>query len=224
VFNDWLDKDQPNSISDNGTQLVGRATWVALESSDQSTLLHLGGGLRLSNAREGGVGRSEPEFNNAPNFVETPYLDPDDFDTYQAEASLRSGPFWLHGEYIRNASDGTRFGDLQFGGYHVMASWVLSGEMRPYNRRVGIFGKVPIARTVDHNGWGAWELATRFSHVDLSDRAVDGGEMDIWSAGVNWWPSPYMNINLNYRYIDLDRFGIEGNSQGFNTRLVLMLE
>jgi phosphate-selective porin OprO/OprP len=52
----------------------------------------------------------------------------------------------------------------------------------------------------------------------------DGGKVDIWSAGLNWWLSPYLNVSLNYRYITLDRFGFEGNSQGFNSRLMLILE
>jgi phosphate-selective porin OprO/OprP len=48
--------------------------------------------------------------------------------------------------------------------------------------------------------------------------------MDIWSLGLNWWLSPYFNVNFNYRYITLDRFGDEGISQGMNARLMLVLE
>jgi hypothetical protein len=33
-----------------------------------------------------------------------------------------------------------------------------------------------------------------------------------------------MNANINYRYIDLDRFGVEGSSQGFVSRIALILE
>jgi phosphate-selective porin len=48
--------------------------------------------------------------------------------------------------------------------------------------------------------------------------------MDVWSLGLNWWLTPYMNFNVNYRYANLDRFGVEGSSQGFDTRLMLILE
>lgn len=224
VFNDWLDKDQPSSISDNGTQFVGRATWVPFVSGNESTLLHLGMGLRHSNAKEGGVGKTEPEFNQSPLFIETPFLELDNFDTAQAEVSLRSGPFWLHSEYLSNQSDGTQYGDLSFDGYHVTASWILTGEVRPYNYRVGIFSGVPISRNVNQNGWGAWEVSSRFSHVDMNDGAVNGGEMDIWSAGLNWWLTPTFNVNLNYRYITLDKLGVEGSSSGVNARVMLVLE
>ncbi len=47
-----------------------------------------------------------------------------------------------------------------------------------------------MARSVYQNGIGAWELAGRWSSVDLTDGTVDGGEMDILSAGINWWLSP----------------------------------
>jgi hypothetical protein len=33
-----------------------------------------------------------------------------------------------------------------------------------------------------------------------------------------------MNVNLNYRYITLDKLGVEGTSQGLSARVTLMLE
>jgi phosphate-selective porin OprO/OprP len=224
AFNDWLDKDQPNSFSDNATQYVGRATWVPYQSENQSTLLHLGLGARYSTAEEGGQISSEPEFNQSPLFIDSGVLDPDQVNTYQAEASLRSGPFWLHGEYIQSQIDSPELGDPTSDGYHITASWVATGEVRPYNHRVGVFKPVPIARTVHQNGWGAWEFSTRYSTLNASDQGLQGGDMDIWSAGINWWLTPYMNVNMNYRYITLDKGGEEGTSQGMNTRLVLVLE
>ena len=53
---------------------------------------------------------------------------------------------------------------------------------------------------------------------------ITAGKMDVWSLGLNWWLTPRMNANINYRYIDLDRFGVEGTSQGFVSRIMLILE
>ncbi|MEP6390417.1 MAG: porin [Halioglobus sp.] len=229
AFNNWLDKDQPNSFSDNATQYVGRATWVPYLSDNESTLLHLGGGLRHSNAKEGVVVQVGPEFNQAPDFLATDSLLPKESMTYQAEASLRSGPFWLHGEYARTDLESREYSDPSLDGYHITASWILTGEVRPYNYRVGIFKPVPVARTVEQNGWGAWEIGARYSNMDMSEApgsifGADAGDMDIWSLGLNWWLNPYLNVNLNYRFITLDRFDETGDSHGFNTRLVLLLE
>ena len=70
----------------------------------------------------------------------------------------------------------------------------------------------------------AWELAARFSSIDLTDGPVDGGEMDILSLGVNWWLSPIFNVNFNYRFITNDKDGLSGDAQGVMGRVLLMLE
>lgn len=224
AFNSWLDKDQPNSFSDNATNYVARATWVPWENESKSTLLHLGVAYRYSDAEQGAIVRTEPEFNQSADFISSEFFDADELNYYQAEASLRSGAFWLHGEWLQTNVDAPAMDDPTIEGYHVMASWALTGEMRDYNKRVGIFKRLPIARTVHQNGWGAWELGVRYSALDANDGLLEAGDMDIWSAGINWWLTPYFNINLNYRYITLDKDGLEGTSQGINTRVVLVLE
>jgi phosphate-selective porin OprO/OprP len=224
AFNNWLDKDQPNSFSDNAVQYIGRATALPWKSENESSLLHLGVGLRYSDAAEGVLVRTEPEFNQSPAFVDTGIFAAEDMMTYQGEISLRSGPFWLHSEYVRSDVNNPLLADPVVDGYHVTASWVATGEVRGYNKRVGIFNRLPISRTVHQNGWGAWEYSLRFSNLDANDGGLEGGDLDIWSAGVNWWLTPYMNLNLNYRYVTLDRLGIEGDSQGVNMRVTLLLE
>jgi phosphate-selective porin OprO/OprP len=224
AFNDWLDKDQPDSFSDNTTNYVGRATWVPFESDSEGTLLHLGLAYRYSDAEQGALVRTEPEFNQSPSFVNSELFGAERIDTYQAEASLRSGPFWLHGEWLQSDVDSPAMLDPSVSGYHVTASWALSGEMREYNKRVGIFKRLPIARTVHQNGWGAWELSTRYSSLDANDGLLEAGDMDIVSAGINWWLTPYFNVNFNYRYITLDKDGLDGTVHGMNSRIVLVLE
>lgn len=224
LFNNWLDKDQPDNFSDNSSQFVSRITWVPWQSANESTLLHLGGAYRYSNARESARAKTEPEFDQSPVFVDTGPLEGDRYDIYQSELSLRSGPFWLHSEYLRTETSNGAIGDPGFSGYHITASWIATGEVRQYNRRAGIFNKVPVARSVNQNGWGAWEFSTRYSHLDLSEQAIEGGDMDIWSIGANWWLTPYMNVNANYRYIILEKNGATGNSHGLNTRISLFLE
>jgi phosphate-selective porin OprO and OprP len=224
AFNSWLDKDQPESFSDNTTNYVGRATWVPFESATESTLLHLGVAYRYSDAEQGAAVRTEPEFNQSPAFISSNLFDAQRIDTYQAEASLRSGPFWLHGEWLQADLESQAMLDPTVKGYHLTASWALSGEMREYNKRVGIFKRLPIARTVHQNGWGAWEVSTRYSTLDANDGLLEAGDMDIVSAGINWWLTPYFSIDINYRYITLDKDGLDGTSHGFNTRVLLVLE
>jgi phosphate-selective porin OprO/OprP len=182
--------------------------------------------LRYSNAKEGFLVATEPEFDQSPFFVDT---GPDLFEvdstmTYDLEASWRRGPFWLAGEYVLGDVDATALDNPDLTGYHVTASWALTGEMRGYNRKAGIFNPLPVAKSVYQGGRGSWEVAARWSELDATDGLVDGGELEILSLGLNWWLTPFFSVNFNYRWITLDRFGVTGDSSGFNSRIVLLLE
>jgi len=64
----------------------------------------------------------------------------------------------------------------------------------------------------------------RYSTLDLTDGLVDGGEMDVWSLGLNWWLSPFFSMSANYRHIINDRGGLNGKSDGALLRVLLVLE
>lgn len=212
------------SFSDSATQYIGRITGLPFVSPDESNLLHLGFGLRYSNAKEGLLGVTEPEFNQSPAFVNTGVLSADNSLIYNLEASWRKGPFWLLGEYVFNDISAPDLGNPNFTGYYLSGAWALTGEMHGYNRKSGVFGPLPVARSVYQGGWGAWEVAARWSDLDLTDGLVDGGDMQIASLGLSWWLSPIFNVSFNYRWIMLDRFGVNGDSSGFNSRVLLILE
>ena len=222
IFHNFIDAD--DALGSTPTQLIGRLTWVPWASDDGSNLVHLGGGLRLTNAKQGVQYFTEPEFNKSPTFVDTGLIDADDASQINLEASWRKGPYWLHAEYVGTDVGSPASSDPAFTGYHITGSWILSGEMRDYQYKSGIFGPVPVARSVYQGGWGAWELAARYSSIDLTDGLVDGGEMDIVSLGVNWWLSPIFNVNFNYRFITNDKDGLSGDAHGAMGRVLLMLE
>jgi phosphate-selective porin OprO/OprP len=221
-FNDWLDGG--DAFDESANQLVGRLTWLAASSADESNLLHLGGGIRYSDAKEGAAFATEPEFNQGPAYVDTGPFDAENTLTWNFEASWRRGPFWLAGEYSRVDVDAPVLGDPSFDGYNVTASWALTGEMRGYQRKNGTLTPLPVARSVDNSGPGAWEIAARWSVLDANSGDISGGKSDIFSLGLNWWLTPVFGVSANYRWITLVRDGLSGESDGFNTRIVLMLE
>jgi phosphate-selective porin OprO/OprP len=228
VFNNWFDDDQ--DFKESATQYAGRLTWAPIRTADDSSLLHVGGGYRYSNAKEGFRYQTEPEFNKSPVYVDTSFgqdsalLPADKLETWNVELSWRRGPLWLGSEYTQTKVDSPEYGDPTFDGYWIGLSWVLTGEMRAYNKKSGVFGGVPVSRSVYQSGKGAWELTARWSNVDLNDGRIEGGDMDIASLGLNWWLTPFFGVNLNYRYIWNTRNGIEDSSSGLNSRLILLLE
>jgi hypothetical protein len=58
----------------------------------------------------------------------------------------------------------------------------------------------------------------------MNEGGVNGGNMDIYSLGFNWWLSTSASFGINYRHIALDDGTLTGHSDGIMTRILLMLE
>lgn len=221
VFNDWL--DDGGSISDNATQVIGRITGVPAHTADDSNLLHVGLGIRYSDTEEGGTFIGEPEINLAPLFIDTGPLAADGLTTFDVELAWRRGPLWVAAESIWSEIDSSALGDPTLRGHYLQAAYTLTGEMRKYDRRNGTFGAAPVARPADTGGSGTWEVAARWSALDATDAGVQGGDIDILSLGVNWWVTRTFALSVNYRWIELDRDGLDGSSEGLTARILLLL-
>jgi phosphate-selective porin len=65
---------------------------------------------------------------------------------------------------------------------------------------------------------GAIELVVRYSRVDLTDGAIDGGVLRKAHFGVNWWASQQWKAGISYGDADLDRGGTRGNTRMLLTR------
>jgi len=85
------------------------------------------------------------------------------------------------------------------GGY-VFASWIITGEKRPWDETQGEFGQVIPAS----NKLGAWEVAVRYSHLNLLDTNANvyGGMANNITLGVNWYANPNVRFMLNYTMVD----------------------
>ena len=110
--------------------------------------------------------------------------------------------------------------DLYFNTAYLMASYFLTGEHRGYNRKVGWFDHQKVFEpffcvcTPDGicKGSGAWEVAVRWSYIDLDDAPVLGGYLDDLTFGVNWWLNPNMRVMFNYINADLNN-PVRGESE-----------
>lgn len=204
-------RDVGESTSDDeGFGIGGRLTFAPWASD--TSALHLGVAASMESPQLGDENarfRARPEANVDGNrLIDTGSIsDVDDITKYGIEAALVQGPFSLQAEYLA-ASVARKNGnpDADFDGYYVFGSWFLTGESRPYSAKSGSFGRVkPAAKS------GAWELAARYSNLDLTDGAIAGGEMDNWTVGVNYYMNSNARLMFNYVSVDSEKASVDND-------------
>jgi len=219
---DKNDKGDGDSF-DSNTHFMGRLTGLPWydEASGGRRYWHLGVGGGLIDPEDNTVRfRSRPEAHLAPNYVDTGNFAATDVYLSNVESVLTSGPLSLQGEYFQTWAETTGGLDLSFDGFYVYGSWFLTGEHRPYKKREGIIDRVKPLRNFSFGkeGWGALELAARYSRLDLNDQGIAGGRLADYTGGLNWYFNPNARLMLNYIYSDLDRNRTEGHAHSFQTR------
>jgi phosphate-selective porin OprO/OprP len=177
--------------------------------------MHLGVAGRYTEPRRGEVRyTARPESNVSDNFLDSGTFAADDAIHLGLEALWNEGPFSILAEYIYAWVDAPASGDPEFYGYYVTASWVLTGETRPYDRTTGYARRVmPTGR------WGAPELVARYSHDNLDDAAIAGGSFDKTYLGINWWATARWKFGFGWGRTWLDRDDKEGEADSFLTRM-----
>lgn len=121
------------------------------------------------------------------------------------EASGLYGPFSVGGEYTRMWVDRNQGDDnIELDGWYAEAAYSITGESRGYKN--GNFGYLEPAKpfSLKNGGWGAWELATRYSSADLNDGDFEGGELSNITVALNWYINSNFRLMGNYtRLLDI---------------------
>jgi phosphate-selective porin OprO/OprP len=124
------------------------------------------------------------------------------------------GPFKLQGEYMRaNVERTDGLSDFTGNGYYVSGLWNVTGESWGYK------AGVPTTGLPDDPNRGLWQLGLRYDTIDLTDDAVVGGEMDSWTAGVNWYWRSNFKFMVNYVMVDQDKGSVEDNPNVLEARI-----
>lgn len=206
------DDTSGNGFSDDATyNITSRVTALPWYEGDGERLLHLGVSAS-QRFRDGTTARfrSRPEVRlGIPNYVDTGDIPADDVQLVTPELAVVYGPFSLQTEYTHGfvqGDSGTE--DSDFYGLYAQASWFVTGESRPYKTGEGVFDRVAPAKNFDFDGGlGAWEVALRYSRLDLDDEGIDGGTLDDGTVGVNWYLNPNVRTSINYVLGRLDDVG-----------------
>jgi phosphate-selective porin OprO and OprP len=143
-----------------------------------------------------------------------------DADVISAGTALAYNNFYFQGEYFNYRISREVGGDVNFSGGYVQAAYVITGEARRYSESNGAFGGINPKRPflMGSGGWGAWEVALRYSHANLNDfdaaAVVRGGIQRNLTAGVNWYVSNNVRFMFNYIHGEVERFNAGGINIG----------
>lgn len=118
--------------------------------------------------------------------------------------------FRAQGEYIMNNT--VRMEGLEtekFGGFYVQAACLLFGGQQRFDKSRGAFSQPALGRS-----WGDIELAARFDRIDLNGTEVMGGSANGWTFGVNYYATRNLKAQLNYSYVDHDKYANAAGTAG----------
>jgi len=159
-----------------------------------------------------------------------------------AELVASYGPVSVQGEYLaphytrdggllawyNNPVNGTHAPggtSVNFRGFYVYGTWYLTGESRAAAYQTypeefntpSTFGQIKILHPLSQGGWGAWELAARFSELNLNDghigyfqpititgagffynQNIQGGRQSDVTLGLNWYPEKGYRVMANW--------------------------
>lgn len=221
-------------VSDSQNALVGRLGGLVATASDFNVHLGANGTYVIHPADQGASAtgaryairyRDRPEIRvDSTRLIDTGSINADHAYAAGVEVAgnwqnwlLQGENFW-YGIERRNST----LANPSFSGYYLQGSWVLTGESHRYNPATASYQSPrPLVPFDGHGGWGAWELALRYSRADLNYHAglaglarpadgVRGGLQSITTAGINWYPNSNIRFLLDYQHVNVDRLNPAG--------------
>jgi phosphate-selective porin OprO/OprP len=154
--------------------------------------------------------RTRPEARTFERWLDTGIIPgAEHYSLLALEKVFNFGPLQIQAEYQNVWMQREVGSELHFHGGYVQAAYFLTGEHMPWERETGQLGRpVPfenffLVDTCDdgvRGGWGAWQVAARWSYGDLADDNILGGVGESFTLGLNWLWNPWARMQFNYIY------------------------
>ncbi len=171
--------------------------------------------------------------------VDTGAINSDGLTAYGLEAGVSWKNLYGSGEWYRidvsrkaTAPSVSPF-DPSVSGWYLQGAWAITGEHHAWTNANGGFVGIRPAKIFDprRRTWGAWELAARYSELDLNDRdgvagaatpagGIRGGEQKISTLGLNWYPNNVVRFLLDYQWDRVTRLSAAGASIGEDVNVI----
>ena len=194
------------SFGNGGYNYTGRVTARPLYQEKGRKIMHLGLAYRHGNPNGNSLRyRARPSAHLLPRFVDTKSFSATSTETLGAEFAVVSGPGSIQSEFTYSSANLSPATRGTFTAFYVQGSLFLTGEHRVYKSSAGAFDRVKPNRSFmpgDGNGRGAWELAVRYAQINLNDGPIQGGELQDFTLGLNWYLNPNTRFMWNYGWAE----------------------
>lgn len=195
-------------------QVAGRLarTWYD-EGSDGRSYAHAGIAGTAVNTDPSGNAASTAQFRTRPEArTESRWLDTgviagaNYYELLGLEGVWNYGPLHVEGEYQHVWMNRIDQSDLNFSGGYVYAAWMLTGEHMAWDRQTGQlarmepftnFFRVRTTNDVIDGGWGAWQIAARYSYADLTNMNIRGGISNEVTYSLIWYFNSHSKLIFN---------------------------
>lgn len=186
------DDSSDKKVANGDYAITGRVAGL-LVKEDQN-LLHVGVGYSYRKPQEDHTyGYSvRPETHISNKYIVTSVVDVDNINLMNVEAAWVANSFSLQGEFSKIKVNALE--DQDFSSYYIQASYFLTGEKRVYKNSMVGFGRVKPLKNFGENGYGALQVALRYSYID----GMNNDQMSNVTAGVNWHLNSATRVLLNY--------------------------
>ncbi|WP_439816303.1 OprO/OprP family phosphate-selective porin [Zavarzinia sp. CC-PAN008] len=233
------DDQQFGGVATAAFQPVSNDVWQAHVGASVGYVFTPNSNGTLAPGSRSGITLSERPEQRVDDFrsVSTGAINADSAYHVGLEAAGQYRNFALQGEYyfygVNEDRLNTGQSDPRFEGYYVQGSWILTGERRRYDQSRAAYQRPRPDRPFNlANGtWGAFELAARYSYIDLNDGdrpgqscfsglgtggsdvgaalpnttgCVRGGAQAVTSVALNWYPNLNLRFVLQYQHVDID--------------------
>lgn len=204
VTGDRIDGNQ--SVSDSRTALA-RAHWNPIKN--ERGVLHLGvwgfdealSSAATTLTRNTVIGG---RFNGALRVSTGPLLGGRSTTGYGVEAGGYIGPIWVMGEAgQRHARLDAGRPDFVSKAWSLSGGWFVTGDLPPYNPRLGSFGQPRVLKPIFDGGPGAIELTARYENLDYTS-LLSGGRGWAATIGANWYLNSFTRFQINLAHWDTD--------------------
>lgn len=152
--------------------------------------------------------RTRPEGRSSNRWIDTGRIAGADYqDLIGLEGVVNVGAVQVVAEYQSVWVNREALPTTRFDGGYVYLSYFLTGEHMPWSRKSGTLGRpvpfqnfflVDMCNGCRGGGWGAWQIAGRYSKADYSNKDIFGGEGEAFTFGANWYWTANARMQFNY--------------------------